>query len=375
MSLLIRARSPTLQYRQKQIVQSNGPSSTAMPYNAHKSFGNMIPAKVEVRLGSSAPNGLHYNQPSSFNNNNNNASSKPIDILPSSRFNGNGVGGGGTSATAVASGGSNGTPSTTPYKGGAPSSNKKRAIENRQTVAYAKNAAFGTPVDDPAINEEFDFEKNLALFDKQAIWNEIDAIQKPDLMRQTAMVKKQNYRHDENVLTSAPTTMTGLRQITLPGHATALEYATDDGLIIPAIPLATRWAVQKRAEQEGLSWLRQCDMLARGTAELSLMLLGGARRLTQKNQHQWPVIVIVCDEPLNERISEIGLATGRQLASHGLKVCFYSSAGGTQIRSERQSAELSLFMANDFNRYTTSINGEDSEYYNTNHFLSFFCFV
>lgn len=308
----------------------------------------MIPAKVEVRLGSSVPNGLHYNQASSYNNNNNNASSKPIDILPSSsRFNGNG---------AMVGSGSNGTPGSTPYK--VITGNKKRPTDNRQTAAYAKNAAFGTPVDDPAINEEFDFEKNLALFDKQAIWNEIDAIQKPDLMRQTAMVKNKNYRHDENVL---PSTMaaTGLRQIALTiGQPTGLEFATDDGLIIPTVPAAVRDAVQQCAEREGLSWLRQCDMLARGTAELALMLLGGARRLTQKNQHQWPVIVIVCDEPLNERFSEIGLSTGRQLASHGLKICFYSPAGGTQRRTDRQSAELSLFMANDFNRYVTSINGE-----------------
>lgn len=47
---------------------------------------------------------------------------------------------------------------------------------------YDKNITFGTPVDDPLMDEEFDFEKNLALFDKQAIWDKIDANQKPDLV-------------------------------------------------------------------------------------------------------------------------------------------------------------------------------------------------
>lgn len=47
---------------------------------------------------------------------------------------------------------------------------------------YEKNLTFSTPVDDPVMDEDFDFEKNLALFDKQAIWDKIDANQKPDLV-------------------------------------------------------------------------------------------------------------------------------------------------------------------------------------------------
>lgn len=48
---------------------------------------------------------------------------------------------------------------------------------------YEKNNTFSTPVDDPVMDVDFDFEKNLALFDKQAIWDKIDANQKPDLVR------------------------------------------------------------------------------------------------------------------------------------------------------------------------------------------------
>lgn len=55
---------------------------------------------------------------------------------------------------------------------------KKKANRNR----YDKNITFSTPVDDIVLDEEFDFEKNLALFDKQAIWDKIDANQKPDLV-------------------------------------------------------------------------------------------------------------------------------------------------------------------------------------------------
>lgn len=41
---------------------------------------------------------------------------------------------------------------------------------------------FGTPSDDPVLTEEFDFEKNLALFDKQALWEQLNQTHKPDVV-------------------------------------------------------------------------------------------------------------------------------------------------------------------------------------------------
>lgn len=220
-----------------------------------------------------------------------------------------------------------------------------------------KNSAFGTPVDDPMMDEDFDFEKNLALFDKQAIWDEIDAIQqKPDLVRQTVSSAKKKYRHDENVLSSEPTQY---RQIELepsiiPGSTQqpTAEYLTDEGLVIPSIPRSTRNLVQQLAENHGLGADRQNDLLARGAAEIALQLLGGSRRLTPNNQHQWPKIVVVCDEPYNARISEIGIATGRMLACHGLKVVVYVSCAS---KSTRTSHELELYAATG-NLFTFNVN-------------------
>lgn len=216
-----------------------------------------------------------------------------------------------------------------------------------------KNSAFGTPVDDPMMDEDFDFEKNLALFDKQAIWDEIDAIQqKPDLVRQAVSSAKKKYRHDENIITSEPTQY---RQIELEGVVTggqSQEYLTDEGLVIPSIPRSTRNLVQQLAENHGLGADRQNDLLARGAAEIALQLLGGSRRLTPNNQHQWPKIVVVCDEPYNAPISEIGIATGRMLACHGLKVVVYVSCAS---KSTRASHELELYAATG-NLFTFNVN-------------------
>lgn len=210
---------------------------------------------------------------------------------------------------------------------------EKRKCNQLRRLAHNSNT-FDTPIDHGIFQSDFDFEKNLALFDKQAIWDEIEAIQKPDLLPQSCN-KSKNYRHDENIISSKPM---GLRQIST-GYQCTQEFATDDDLVIPSIPLSMRCIVQRNAETMGLTRERQTDMLARGATELAILLLGGARRLVPMNQHQWPTILIICDEPYNEELSETGLATGRMLASHGLKVLVSVSL---DKKSTRKSNELEL---------------------------------
>lgn len=272
-------------------------SSSKSPMNIKNAFGNFIPAKVEVKLthniGSSNMNNIKNGQQQARR-----STSATIDATEKN----DGTSVGSSNATAAQS-----MPTVRRL-------DKKKNAQNRQ---FEKNSiAFGAHVDDPVMNKDFDFEGNLALFDKKGIWNKIDANQKPDVVRQTGHVNKKNYRHDENILISKPM---GFRQIKTK-HAGALEYVTDDGIIIPTISMSLRARIQLQAEVFGLVWERQCDMLSRSTVELALQMLGGARRLSPKNQHQWPKIAIICDEMCNERHSDLGFATGRQLASQGLQV-------------------------------------------------------
>ncbi|XP_058824790.1 enhancer of mRNA-decapping protein 3 [Topomyia yanbarensis] len=254
-------------------------------------------------------------------------------------------------------GGSQKVNSITPHKNENQKKKSRSGNGNGNNGSYRftnKNSAFGTPVDDPMMDQDFDFEKNLALFNKQAIFDEIDAIQqRPDLLRQTVASGKKKYRHDENVLASEPIQY---RQIEVENSGAtgsdSDEYVTDEGLVIPSIPRNTRNLVQQLAENHGLTTERQNDLLARGATELALQLLGGSRRLTPNNQHQWPKIVVVCDEPYNARLSEIGIATGRMLACHGLKVFVYVSCA---TKSTRTSHELELFAATG-NLFTFNIN-------------------
>lgn len=79
------------------------------------------------------------------------------------------------------------------------------------------DACFGVSLD-TIVNEEFDFEKNLALFNKKAFYNKIH--KKPDLVPHEKVSNK--YKHTENVLHSTPVKF---RQVTVPSPAIN-EYIT-----------------------------------------------------------------------------------------------------------------------------------------------------
>lgn len=194
------------------IYRSKSPTKTSPPKFNH-AFGNMIPAKVEVKMS-----GTYLEEQRN--------ASKPIDIkqpsvVPNQQTNG-------SSFVSLKS--------------------EKRKCNQLRRLAHNSNT-FDTPIDYGALQSDFDFEKNLALFDKQAIWDEIEAIQKPDLLPPSCSSKSKNYRHDENILTTKPL---GLRQIST-GYQCIQEFATDDDLVIPSIPLSMRLVIQRNAETMGLT--------------------------------------------------------------------------------------------------------------------------
>lgn len=155
----------------------------------------------------------------------------------------------------------------------------------RKKMSERDEQAFGTPLDQ-SLHQDFDFEKNLALFNKevcicilsrslkkenyyievpkwnglffQAVWQEINS-KKPDVVQQSQNRggNKARYRHDENVIESEPT---ALRQIVVP-NASTNEYVTDDGLIIPSITLDLQRQLIGAADRLGISWERRVSIV------------------------------------------------------------------------------------------------------------------
>lgn len=105
--------------------------------------------------------------------------------------------------------------------------NKKKGRKGPEGKKWMKDrdeACFNVAVDSEVLDIDFDFEKNLALFDKRAVFDEINALSKSDHIRLVDCNRRgeTKYRHDENVLASD---LPILKQISLPGTCNK-EYVT-----------------------------------------------------------------------------------------------------------------------------------------------------
>uniref|UniRef100_A0A1E1XKM2 Enhancer of mRNA-decapping protein 3 n=1 Tax=Amblyomma sculptum TaxID=1581419 RepID=A0A1E1XKM2_AMBSC len=208
----------------------------------------------------------------------------------------------------------------------------KRAEGPRRAMVAAMrdrdDACFSAPVDATVLEQEFDFEKNLALFDKRAVFDEINAA----LSRHTpfsdqpvqpgragghAMVAPPSYRCDENVLGGSA--LESMCRIRVPGQQ-EMDYVTDAGLLVPSVSLQLRQRILEGAVQCGYSTERQLEMLGRAASEMVLQLLGGCRRLNPGNSHQRPTVVVVCGA---HRQGSQAVCCGRQLANHGVEVLLW----------------------------------------------------
>nr|CAD7399140.1 unnamed protein product [Timema cristinae] len=215
---------------------------------------------------------------------------------------------------------------------------------NRQKWTERDEACFGSSINN-ILGHEFDFEKNLALFNKQAVYDEINASQRPDIVKHADQGRRiTKYRHDENVIASAPAMY---RQIIVPAPDSK-EYVTDDGLVIPSITPELRNQLFIVAKTFGLTDERQTELMGRAATEIALQLLGGGHRLNPHNVHQWPTVVVLCG---SHRQGAVGVNCARQLASHGVNtVVFLLSPHRLSLQIKH---ELSLYRLTNNKLFTT----------------------
>ncbi|KAL1513148.1 hypothetical protein ABEB36_002602 [Hypothenemus hampei] len=214
------------------------------------------------------------------------------------------------------------------YKNNTP--NKRGQKGNKQwTKGWRDEECFGSS-SDHKIKDDFDFEKNLALFDKQALWDQLNS-QKPDVVRNVENRKK--YRHDENVIATQPTST---RQIIVPKQDFG-EYVTDDGLVIPCISKNLRKKLFDTADKAGLTFERRIELFGTAAAEIAIQLLGGGHRLNPNNLHQLPTVVVLCGP---HKQGAVGINAARQLASHGVRTIVYC----VSLEAIPLKKELSLYM-------------------------------
>ncbi|CAK8698294.1 unnamed protein product [Clavelina lepadiformis] len=190
---------------------------------------------------------------------------------------------------------------------------------NRRRIASHRQQEDCFNIDESELNQDFDFEKNLALFDKQALYDEVYSGSDGEIrtpMKSRKSKKVPNYRHDENVLESRPTVY---RQIVINDKLKeeVAEYYTDSGLVIPCISSSLHNKICSTAAEMGISNSRQIEAFGINASQMSLNLMGGNTRLHPRNAHQCPHVVVFTGP---HEVGAQGIATARHLANQNVKV-------------------------------------------------------
>ncbi|XP_030042340.1 enhancer of mRNA-decapping protein 3 [Microcaecilia unicolor] len=193
---------------------------------------------------------------------------------------------------------------------------KKSGLKNGQ-IKTKDDECFGDDIDE-ILDTDFDFEGNLALFDKAAVFEEIETYERRSGTRSrgTPNEKPSRYRHDENILESEPIVY---RQIVVP-QLTSKEYCTDAGLVVPSISYELHKKLLAVAERHGLTVERRVEMTGVCASQMALTLLGGPNRLNPKNIHQRPTVAMLCGPHVK---GAQGISCGRHLANHDVHVILF----------------------------------------------------
>ncbi|XP_047658387.1 enhancer of mRNA-decapping protein 3 isoform X2 [Tachysurus fulvidraco] len=213
---------------------------------------------------------------------------------------------------------------------------KKNGSKNGQ-MKNKDDECFGDGMDE-VLDEDFDFEGNLALFDKAAVFSQIDSSDRRGNSARTrgnpAEQTPSRYRHDENILEAKPVVY---RQIIVP-QSSAKEYSTDSGLVVPSISYELHKRLLSVAENYGLSLERRLEMTGVCASQMALTLLGGPNRLTPKNLHQRPTVALLCGPHVQ---GAQGISCGRHLANHEVEVVLFLPNFVKML--EAITSELALF--------------------------------
>ncbi|XP_054468917.1 enhancer of mRNA-decapping protein 3-like isoform X2 [Anoplopoma fimbria] len=204
-------------------------------------------------------------------------------------------------------------------RGATQATQKKNSVRNGGPMRTRDDECFGGGTDEN-MDADFDFEGNLALFDKAAVFSKIDGngghSNRAQHHNAQGDQKPQSYRHDENILEAKPVIY---RQITVPQHG-GKDYCTDSGLVVPSVPYELHKRLLAAAERWGLSLERRLETTGVCSSQMALTLLGGPNRLTPKNVHQRPTVVLLCGPHIQ---GAQGVSCGRHLANHGVEVILF----------------------------------------------------
>lgn len=197
------------------------------------------------------------------------------------------------------------------------------------------------PISSFILENDFDFEKNLALFKKKRpVFEKTSAANASSSKSRKPRQGPQNLRCDEDVLDRHPVE---LRRIRVPSPGNKC-YVTDAGLVVPSITPQLRAKLLRTAADLGISRARQMENMGRSAAEMTLQLLGGSRRLDPCNAHQKPTVIVLCGDHVQ---GAQAANCARHLANHNVEVVLFVPAPTLTGRDDLLADELASYRLTD----------------------------
>ncbi|XP_065676635.1 enhancer of mRNA-decapping protein 3 [Hydra vulgaris] len=206
-------------------------------------------------------------------------------------------------------------------------SNKSFSLYNKEKL---KSQSLN--LDQVEVYPDFDFEKNLAKFDKRAVYEQMIQNSEESLPNGIPSYDKK-MKCQENILESQPLS---LRHIKVPLEHAGKEYSTEDGFIVPAITQALKKKLFAEAVNAGLTIQQIIENAGICVCQMTLQLVGGSLRINPNNNHQRPLIVVLAGSHTQGMQA---ICTARHLVNHTVKVVLYLPEKTLNIKSQ-----LDLFL-------------------------------
>ena len=228
-----------------------------------------------------------------------------------------------------------------PYNNNNNSSNNNSNNNKSSSKNNTRNSCFSN--DDVDCYPDFDFEENLARFDKQAVFEKLGL--NKDVLLGSSSGNSGNSRYDkkmaptDNVLEHEPVS---LRQIKVPLEHAGKEYTTKDGFVVPAITLALKQKLFRAAQDAGLSIQQIAENAGVCVCQMALQLVGGSLRINPKNDHQRPEFVVLAGAHMQGLQA---ICAARHLVNHTAKVILYLPSSSSMSRmTPGAQTQLDLFL-------------------------------
>uniref|UniRef100_W5NBJ0 Enhancer of mRNA-decapping protein 3 n=1 Tax=Lepisosteus oculatus TaxID=7918 RepID=W5NBJ0_LEPOC len=195
---------------------------------------------------------------------------------------------------------------------------KKNGMKNGGPLKNKDDECFGDGMED-SLDTDFDFEGNLALFDKAAVFSQIETSERRNGARSRGTPNERTpsrYRHDENILEAEPIVY---RQITVPQHG-GKEYCTVTGCVWSSCSFAYHKSLHMCVEGDKIILTAPFDYVGHCLSVMSFSLSSHQSGLTPKNVHQRPTVALLCGPHVQ---GAQGISCGRHLANHEVHVILF----------------------------------------------------